>query len=270
MLNKLDILFNIIILIIIVIKVQYYFKTIEEFTTVLYVADDGTIGKYGFTCSKCISCDPGEYRSSGCNGLENSVCSPCSTMCPEGHYRVEGTCINGNDYTCEPYTTTQSHCPGFDWPDGGEGDCLKCKRPLEMGTYFMKHPGAVGCNKCKAGDPCSGGTYNTQDCGPGGRDGTCGACSHRCSSSDKYRVHGTCINGNDYTCRSHVKQNFHCPGSDWQIDGGSYDNIKCKRPFFRGTYTTSYHPKSVRCENDWTCKKRCAHNPDYPDCRDPP
>ena len=245
MLNKLYIIIIIIILIIIVIKVQYYFKTIEEFTTILYVADDRPTGKYGFTCSKCI-CDPGKYRSGGCNGLENSVCSPCSSMCPGGHYRVEGTCINGNDYTCEQYTTTNSHCPGLDWPDGGEGDCMKCKRPFAGGTYFMKHPGAAGCNKCIAGDPCSDGTYNTQDCGPGGRDGTCGECKRgRCQDSGKYRVEGTCINGNDYTCEPYTTTNSHCPGFDWP-DGGSGDCLKCKRPWGGGNYFIK-HPGAVGC-----------------------
>lgn len=37
-------------------------------------------------CAECSTCAIGEFRSSGCNGVDNSVCSACTT-CAIGEYQ---------------------------------------------------------------------------------------------------------------------------------------------------------------------------------------
>jgi len=106
MINKNILITALIILVIIIIKVQYYFKTVEEFTTI-YVPDNRTNGKYGFTCSKCISCGTDKYETTSCSNTQNRVCTPCRTTCPNaatvGQYISRG-CPAGStsDAVCSP------------------------------------------------------------------------------------------------------------------------------------------------------------------------
>ena len=48
----------------------------------------------------CTQCPTGFYISGGCDGIDDSVCSPCSTTCPRGMSPV-GPCGAGSDIVCD-------------------------------------------------------------------------------------------------------------------------------------------------------------------------
>jgi hypothetical protein len=49
----------------------------------------GCSGSQNSVCSACRTCSAGKYKSGGCTGSTNTVCSTCS-VCRSGQYRKSG------------------------------------------------------------------------------------------------------------------------------------------------------------------------------------
>lgn len=52
-------------------------------------------------CLACTKCPEGSFASSGCDGVEDSVCSPCTEKCPDGLFPAKA-CTSDNDLVCSP------------------------------------------------------------------------------------------------------------------------------------------------------------------------
>jgi hypothetical protein len=107
-------------------------------------------------CQSCTTCTPGNYVASGCNNMEDKVCSACpsgafSTVLDALSCTPCSQCSAGDTYTSRPCTaTSQTECTA----------CITCP----ANTYTSQPCTSTSQTECTACITCATGYYASTPC----------------------------------------------------------------------------------------------------------
>ncbi|EGD78970.1 hypothetical protein PTSG_11807 [Salpingoeca rosetta] len=204
------------------------------------------------TCRQCRQCPTGTYKTGGCDGTQDTVCTMW-TPCAVGEYEV----VSPTAFRDRECAACRQSCPAgselVGECGGPEGTSNPSCEPCDAG-FFKEEPGAGSCQACRTS--CEAGSFLTGQCSTTTQP-TCQLCKSSCGP-DHYLT-GVCEGRQDFTCEACNT----CEEGEYEVAPclGSGQNRQCATcrtscpagQFLTGMCQGTTQPQCMSCRTQEDC-----------------